>query len=187
MSYRLFWGGVLRLSQRRCSGSILKAILSTHQTPKFGNRVDRPHISYLIKINWSPTLPGAFPVPSPQFPPKSAALLRGSYHSSQPSFPTSFCGKVAKWVSGRGSVAIVQTVRLPSVRLVRSRGFASFIVGLQIVSSLLEQEALSEVLIYSSTKRDGVLNLSPLIGRKIYSALLIVKPSPHLFLCGMPS
>ncbi len=74
---------------------------------------------------------------------------------------------MAKWVSGRGSVAIVQTVR--------PRGFASFIVGLQIVSSLLEQEALSGVLVYCSTKRDGVLNLSPLIGRKIYSALLIVE------------
>lgn len=68
----------------------------------------------------------------------------------------------------RGSVAIVQTVRLPSVRLVRPRGFASFIVGLQIVSSLLEQEALCEVLVHSTTKRDGMLNLSPLIGWKTF-------------------
>jgi hypothetical protein len=61
---------------------------------------------------------------------------------------------VAKGVSGRGSVAIVQTVRLPSVRLARPRGFASFIVGLQIVCSLLEQEALCEVLLYSTTKTE---------------------------------
>ena len=66
-------------------------------------------------------------------------------------------GKVGLWARFSG---YCPTVRRPSVRLVLPRGFASFIVGLQIVCSLLEQEALSggARLIYQKTRRRSAQN-----------------------------